>query len=248
MQRDYRYDSGSDSSYDWSTVSEESASSIPSPPREVLPDIDDSPSPNHGSNGQVEAVSFPQFKRLSEDLQLYIWEAFCLEYIAHPLALEFIVQATPENVQYHTVYDTEYLRYSTQGIRKILAVCHDCRAIVTRTLTDTLTFRASKNHSLEGVVRFRPGRDLVFLSDFAPIRGTQVLYHLPNFAKCVQNVAAVRRSIKRTDGRCLSFLASLSNLGNVYVCRIAISRSQRKQTRLEMVHVHLVLSETQRFR
>lgn len=184
-----------------------------------------------GSDGPVETASFPQFERLPIELRLYFWELFCLEYTSSTLTLEFIVYPLLENaqdlenVQYYTVYNTEHLRYSTRAIRTALAVCHECRYIVTRTLTDTLTFRTSRNHSMEGLVRFRRDRDIVFLRDFTTPRDTHVLYHLPNFAECVEKVAIKRRSISRTGGRLLDFLTNLSTLSNVFIrCTAASSR------------------------
>lgn len=55
-----------------------------------------------------------------------------------------------------------------------------------------------------------------------------VLYHLPNFAGCIQNVAVERRSIDKADRRCATFLANLSKLKKVFYCQTAISGGRLK--------------------
>ncbi|KAH6675830.1 hypothetical protein B0J14DRAFT_372929 [Halenospora varia] len=217
MQSGYRYDS----SDDWSTVSGDSESPIPKQHLSFLTNLSDSSFSLDGSNEKTKAFSFPKFQCLPQELRIYIWELICPEFTTATQTLEFIVQAMPNNAPYHTVYDAASLRDSTRRIRRVLAVHRESRAIATQRLTNTLTFRASRDPSIEGLVRYNQGKDLVFLKDFAPLRSsdgaiTPVLYHLPNFAECVQNVAVERHSIDKADRRCATFLANLIKLKKVF--------------------------------
>jgi hypothetical protein len=215
-------DDGSD---DWSTLSGDSGSPIPKQPFSFFTNLSGSSFSVDGSDEKTKAFSFPKFQCLPRELRIYIWELICPEFATATQTLEFIVQAMPNNTLYYTVYDAASLRYSTRRTRRVLAVHRESRAIATQTLTDTLTFRASRDPSIEGLVRFKQGRDLIFLKEFAPLRGptTPVLYHLPNFAGCVQNVAVERRSIDKADRRCATFLAELSKLKKVFYCQTASS-------------------------
>lgn len=175
------------------------------------------------------AFSFTKFQDLPRELRIDIWELICPEFTTATQILEFRVQAMPNNAPYYTVYDTASLMDSTKKIRKVLAVHRESRAIVTQRLTGTLTFRASRDPSIEGLVRFNQGRDLIYLKDFAPLSSngaiTLVLYHLPDFAGCVQNVVVNRRSIDENDRRCATFLTNLIKLEKVFYCQTAVSNT-----------------------
>lgn len=129
-----------------------------------------------------EGASFPHFNRLPPELRCIIWEMYCPDLRAPARFLEFQIESSSgcaglhDDASRYVALPGSAMGNSTRRIRKLLAVHRESRALVMRTLPDSLAFSYTANLSANrrrdgkqkgglGTVRFHGERDVVMLNN-----------------------------------------------------------------------------------